>query len=117
MLSKHQQLLEQLEIPQLMDNCIRAKCYDEALKLYLEVDRARSKSPSIGLLNSLAAETEKMKQQLTEQLLKDLKGNSQLPDCLRIVSLLRKLHVFTESEIRIKFLTVSQCTSCASFCV
>ena len=112
MLSKHSQLLELLEIPQVMDNCIRCKCYDEALKLYLDVNRSHCKYPSIGLLQSLAEETEKMKQLLTEQLLKDLRGNSQLPDCLRIVSLLRKLHVFTETEIRIKFLTVSQCTSC-----
>lgn len=107
MLSKHSQLLELLEIPQVMDNCIRCECYDEALKLYLHVDRSRCKYPSIGLLNSLAGETERMKQFMTEQLLKDLRGNSQLPNCLRIVSLLRKLQVFTETEIRIKFLSVS----------
>jgi hypothetical protein len=107
MLAKHSQLQELLEIPQVMDNCIRSDCYDEALKLFMHVHRCRSKYPAIRLLDALAEETEKMKQSMIAKLLTDLQGNSQLPHCLRIVSLLRKMHIFSETEIRIKFLTVS----------
>ena len=91
-----------------MENCVRSECYDEALRMYCHVRRSLDRHPGIGLLRSLADETQRIKQLMSQQLLRDLKGNSQLPNCLRIVSLLRKLDLFSESEIRIKFLTVSQ---------
>lgn len=43
MLSQHPQLLEFLEIPQMMDSCVRNNCYDEALKLYGYVQKLKSR--------------------------------------------------------------------------
>ena len=43
MLSKHTQLLEFLEIPQIMETCLRNNSYDEALKLDSYVRRLSKK--------------------------------------------------------------------------
>ena len=43
MLSKHPQLLEVLEIPQLMDTCVRNGFYEESLQLYSYIQKLNKK--------------------------------------------------------------------------
>lgn len=103
-LSRHTHLLEILEISQLMDTCVRNAYYEEALELSNYVRRLERKFSQIKIIKDIAAEVKKSTQFMLNQLLQQLKGNAQLPACLRIISYIRQLEVFNEVELRIKFL-------------
>lgn len=55
----------------------------------------------------VANDVEMIQESMLNQLLKELNGNVQLPGCIKIISYLRRMNKFTESELRIKFLIVS----------
>ncbi|CAI9093730.1 OLC1v1029286C3 [Oldenlandia corymbosa var. corymbosa] len=104
LLANHSTLLDLLEIPQLMDTCVRNGNYDEALDLEAYVAKLSAMHPKLPVIQALAAEVRKTTQSLLSQLLQKLRSNIQVPECLRIIGYLRRIGVYSEYEMRLQFL-------------
>ncbi|KAI3775221.1 hypothetical protein L1987_49790 [Smallanthus sonchifolius] len=104
LLANHSTLLDLLEIPQLMDTCVRNGNYDEALDLEAYVSKLSTMHPKLGVIQALAEEVRQTTQSLLSQLLQKLRSNIQLPECLRIIGYIRRIGVYSEYEMRLQFL-------------
>ncbi|GLV31277.1 Component of oligomeric golgi complex 8 [Carabus blaptoides fortunei] len=103
-LTRNAQLLEILELPQLMNSFIQEEQYENALELTNYVRRLGVKHPEIPIFKSIVLDVEKSWRTMLHQLIAQLRQDLQLPRCLQIVGYLRRMEVFSEAELRLKFL-------------
>lgn len=105
MLSRYPQLIEFLEIPQLLNNCIRTFYYEDAIKVFAVVSKTCTRNKHVSpIFANMLDEIEKSKAMMVNQILKELNGNVQLPMCIKMVDYLRKVDRFSEEELRLNFL-------------
>lgn len=103
-LGQHQTLLGLLEIPQLMDACVRNGNFDEALDFQLFVNRLGALHGEMAVVQTLVKEVKEVTNLMLRQLMNKLRSNIQLPECLGVIGYLRRLALFSEKELRIGFL-------------
>lgn len=103
-LTRNAQLLEILELPQLMDTCIRNGNYEDALELAAYVRRLGKKHFNIPIIANVVNEVETAWLSMLQQLLSTLRTDLPLPSVLQIVGYLRRMELFSEAELRLKFL-------------
>jgi hypothetical protein len=103
-LQQHAQLIELLEIPQLMDTCVRNGFYDEALQLEEYAHRLEKIHPNVSVVQEIVADVKASSEVMLHQLQQKLRGDTQLAQCLKIVGYLRRLGVYDELQLRISFL-------------
>lgn len=105
-LTRNAELLEILELPQLMETCIREGRYEEALELAAYVQRVGTKHGSIPVIASIQSAVEAAWHTMLVQLLSQLRTELQLPKCLQVVGYLRRMQAFTTPELKLKFLQI-----------
>lgn len=103
-LTRNTELLEVLEMPQLMESCLRSNQYNEALELSQYARQLGTKHGDIPIISSIVAEIQSSWSGMVGQVVGSLRGDLPLPRCLQLVGLLRSMDAFTEPELRIKFL-------------
>lgn len=103
-LSAHGTLLDLLEAPALVDTCVRNGSFDEALDLEAFVSKVAAVHGNLSVVRKLKEDVAQTAGQMREQLLGRLRGNVQLPDCLRAIGYLRRLGGFSEEQLRLEFL-------------
>ncbi|KAH7619223.1 hypothetical protein Ndes2526B_g06178 [Nannochloris sp. 'desiccata'] len=100
----HPGLLDLLEIPALMDTCIRSGNFDEALDLRAYANKLSVVHGELPIVRHLVEDVASTSDAMLEQLLARLAGAIQLPECLRVIGFLRRLALFPETELRLHFL-------------
>ena len=95
---------ELLEVPKLLDACVRNGHYDEALDLENFVAKMEATHGDIALVKRLADEARASSAEMLRALLARLRVGIQLPECLRMVGYLRRLSAYDETTLRRTFL-------------
>jgi hypothetical protein len=105
LLQEHEdKLLDVLEIPQLMETCVRNGYYQEALELSTHVSTLREKHHAI-IIHDVADEANGILQLMTAQLLGVLREPVKLPALIKAVGYLRKLQDLDDVQLGLAFLS------------
>ncbi len=92
-LLQHSSLLELLELPSLMDACVRSNLYEEALSIAAfanTLERRHTEKNDVVL--KVIAQVRSRQSDLRRHLLHCLKNQVTMPECLEIITALRRLN-------------------------
>lgn len=103
-LAEFGRVMDILEMPRLMRSLVAGELYEEALELYDTSMKFALTHDDDQVLRSVCLEVDALTRQMILQLVSILRGQVQLPMCLRVVGFLRRLGVFSESRLRMLFL-------------
>lgn len=104
-LSQHDALVDILDIPQLIDTCVRNAYYQEAMDLSAHANRLSQKFPDVVIVQDVAAEAAHAMRLMLAQLLSLLREPAKLPALFKAISFLRKMGAMGEKELALVFLT------------
>ncbi|KAL3906359.1 MAG: hypothetical protein SGILL_009301, partial [Bacillariaceae sp.] len=92
-LLQHSSLLELLELPSLMDACVRSSLYEEALSIAAFANTLeRRHTEKNQVVMKVIAQVRSRQSDLRRYLLHSLKNHVTMPECLEIVTALRRLN-------------------------
>ena len=100
----HPAIIDLLEVPALIDTCIRSGNFDEALDLRAYANKLSVVHGELPVVRRLVEDVSVASASMLDQLLSRLAGAVQLPECLRVIGYLRRLALFPEAELRLQFL-------------
>ena len=102
---EHQDKLEDLlDIPQLVDTCVRSGYYHEAMELTSHTRQLVSHYPGVPLVHSISAQVDSIMQLQLSQLVASLREPVKLPVLVKSIGFLRKMGSLEEDELRLAFL-------------
>ena len=105
MMDHHSNLLDLLEIPQLMDTCVRSSLFEEALDLYAYAASLAKRHPTVPVIQDVLHDMRGIKRSIHSALLALLSSHIQLAQCLKVTSYLRRLEGYDEATLRQQFLS------------
>lgn len=106
LVQEHQdKLLDLLEIPQLMETCVRNGYYQEAMELLDHSRTISQRYEDVVLVQDVVREVEGVLQLMLTQLLSLLREPIKLPALIKTVTFLRRLHALDENELALVFIS------------
>lgn len=90
-LLQHASLLELLELPVLLDACVRSHMYDEALQIAAFSTQQLQKEDS-PIIQNVVKEIQHRKNDLRHHLLSRFKSTVSMPECLEVITAIRRLN-------------------------
>ena len=103
-LENHDKLMDILEIPQLIDTCVRNGAYQDASDLASHTTNLVKRFPDVSIIRSVEEEVKHAIRTMMAQLLTVLREPVKLPALHTAVKFLRKMGPWTEEELAVIFL-------------
>ncbi|KAK8861280.1 hypothetical protein IAR55_002099 [Kwoniella newhampshirensis] len=105
LVQEHQDKLQDLlELPQLMETCVRNGYYQEAMELLAHSQSLAQRYRQVALVQDVAKEVEGILQLMLAQLLALLREPVKLPALVKTVAFLRRLNAMDEDELGLVFI-------------